>query len=212
MIGIIDFGAGNLYSAYHAFNAFSSNTQIIKSPNDITEQTIGLVLPGDGSFPFAYNSLKKAGFVDYLRTRLQLPLLGICVGFQLLFDASDEDGGSEGLGLIAGKVIRFNPTSKNEKIPHIGWNLCTSIKESKLLKGVPNKDYYYFVHSFFAIPQNRDNELMTSNYIQNFCAGVEKGNLFGCQFHPEKSHMAGWKIIENFVSFCKQSKLNQSLC
>ena len=205
MIGIIDFGAGNLYSAYHAFKSFHPDITIVKSPSEITEAIVGIVLPGDGSFPFAYNNLKRAGFVDYFKHDLEVPLLGICVGFQLLFDVSDEDGGSPGLGLISGRIKRFSSQAK-QKIPHIGWNTGKHLKASKLLNNIPNNSYYYFVHSFFPMLNNRNDQLMESHYIQPFCSAVEQNNVFGFQFHPEKSHIIGWKLIENFVSICKEYK------
>ena len=203
MIAIIDFGAGNLYSAYHAFKSFYAETKIVRSPSEICTGIRGLVLPGDGSFPAAFDCLKKSKFSQFIKNNVQIPMLGICVGFQLLFNSSDEDGGSEGLALIDGEIKKF--VSEKEKIPHIGWNNCHFNRDSPLWIGVPNSSFFYFVHSHFAIHENSraHSSVMTCHYINDFIAAVEKEKIYGCQFHPEKSHVMGWKIIENFVNICR---------
>lgn len=201
MIAIIDFGAGNLYSAYHAFKSFYDKVEIIRHAREIDNNISGLVLPGDGSFPAAFHCLKKNGFPQFIRENPQIPLLGICVGFQLLFSSSEENGGSEGLGIIPGEVKKF--TLEREKIPHIGWNNCHLIRKSPLITGIQNDSYFYFVHSYFATPLQEKNCIMSCNYGFDFTAAVQKGNTYGCQFHPEKSHDIGWKIIKNFVRLCQ---------
>ena len=201
MIAIIDFGAGNLHSAYHAFKSFYPQTNIIRHPHALGPQTRGLVLPGDGSFPFVFDRLKRNGFVRFIKENPQLPLLGICVGFQLLFSASEEDGGSEGLGLIEGEVRRF--VSQTEKVPHMGWNDCRRAHPSPLITDIPDFSYFYFVHSYFVSPLDKRDEVMRCHYTRDFAAAVQHHNVYGCQFHPEKSHATGWKIIENFVAICR---------
>lgn len=203
MIDLIDFGAGNLQSALHAFEVLKPPVRLIERPEEIRPDTRALVLPGDGSFKSAYDRLKKNGFAAYFRSeafeKSRLPLLGICVGFQLLFDYSDEDGGSEGLGLLRGKVRRF--AKKELKIPHMGWNQCRPAKASPLLEGIKENDFFYFVHSYYAEidASDKSNLLLSSDYGIPFPAAVEKGRVSGFQFHPEKSHRAGWRILENFV-------------
>ncbi len=203
MIDLIDFGAGNLQSALHAFGTLSPPVRLIRTPAEIDGQTRALVLPGDGSFKSAYETLRQNGFADYFRSndfsKSRLPLLGICVGFQLLFEHSDEDGGSDGLGLIRGQVRRF---PRNElKVPHMGWNQTHLCKKSPLLEGIRENEFFYFVHSYRAEVEEADREvvLLAADYGERFPAAVEKGLISGFQFHPEKSHRAGWRILENFI-------------
>ena len=214
MIDLIDFGAGNLQSALHAFQVLQGTktageqpVRLIEKPDEIRSGTKALILPGDGSFKSAYDRLKQNGFAEYFKSedfrKSKLPLLGICVGFQLLFDHSEEDGGSEGLGLLRGKVRRF---SKGDlKIPHMGWNQCRPAKASPLLEGIKDNDFFYFVHSYYAeIDASESSSLLLgSDYGIPFPAAVEKGLVSGFQFHPEKSHRAGWRILENFVKSLK---------
>jgi glutamine amidotransferase len=205
MIALIDFGAGNLKSAEHAFSQLGS-TRVIERPGEITGDTKALVLPGDGSFRSAYERLVETGFSDYLKNENLRPLLGICVGYQLLFDFSEEDGGSPGLSLIAGNVKKF-PRSVG-KIPHMGWNQV-AIKENKksspLIQGVQDDDFFYFVHSFYSelTPSSQSAELLSCDYGFPFCAAVEMKNISGFQFHPEKSHDLGRKLLKNFVEEVK---------
>ena len=201
MIAIIDFGAGNLYSTFHAFKSFYEKIKIVRQVREIDKNINGLVLPGDGSFPAAFHCLKKRGFIQFIKTNSQIPIFGICVGFQLLFDYSKENGGSPGLGIIPGEVKKF--TMIQRKIPHIGWNNCQLVRQSPLLQNIQNDSYFYFVHSYFATPLQKDHCIMTCNYGIDFAAAVQKDNIYGCQFHPEKSHDIGWKIIENFVKICR---------
>lgn len=213
MIDLIDFGAGNLQSALHAFQVLQGGgdqnaaVRLIEKPGQIGADTRALVLPGDGSFKSAYDRLKENGFADFFKSgdfqKSGLPLLGICVGFQLLFEHSEEDGGSDGLGLLSGRVRRFPKTDL--KIPHMGWNQCRLAKPSPLLDGIRENDFFYFVHSYYAEIDASDSAalLLTSDYGFSFPAAVEKGSVSGFQFHPEKSHRAGWRILENFVKGLK---------
>lgn len=202
MIYIIDFGAGNLLSAWHAFEACPNPCSIISSPNQICEKPSGFVLPGDGSFAYAAEEIRKRGFESLLH-ETTLPILGICVGYQLLFDFSDEDGGAKGLGLLKGQVKKF--VSEDKKIPHMGWNQCKITKPSPILEGVEDNNFFYFVHSFYPTQVEKEVVLLETDYTEIFTAGVAHKNIYGFQFHPEKSHKAGRKIIENFSNLCSQS-------
>ena len=200
MIYIIDYGAGNLKSAVHAISSYAKKSKLISTLDEITETPNGLVLPGDGSFPYAYNNLKKSGFADYIKSHSEIPLLGICVGFQLLFSFSEEEGGSEGLDLIKGRIKRF-PNNVG-KVPHMGWNKCEIKKDHAIFSGVNNNEWFYFVHSYYA--QVNEDTSMTCDYRENFCSAVIKDNIYGFQFHPEKSSTTGLKIVENFVKICEK--------
>ncbi|HMB01686.1 MAG TPA: imidazole glycerol phosphate synthase subunit HisH [Spirochaetota bacterium] len=208
MIYILDYGAGNLKSAYHAFKSNHNDTVLIDHISRLQNNVTGLVLPGDGSFPYAYHTLQKRGFVSFLRQNHAIPLLGICVGFQLLFSASTEDGGCEGLNLIKGKVVRFEQ-QKPYKIPHMGWNNILLKQQTPCTRGITDHDYFYFVHSYY--PKDVDSKavLMQTSYISSFCAAVHKKNIYGFQFHPEKSHTKGMLIIKNFINICNRYQKQQ---
>jgi glutamine amidotransferase len=201
VIYILDYGAGNLKSAYHAFQSYTEKSVIIENVSQIKSDITGIVLPGDGSFPYAFNNLKKRGFVSFIKDHRELPLLGICVGYQLLFSSSSEDGGSEGLDLIKGKVEHF--PSSPLKIPHMGWNDITLNTDTPVTKGIKTGDYFYFVHSYYPVGVDKSNVLMSCDYIVPFCAAVNSDNVYGFQFHPEKSHDQGRRIIKNFVDLCQ---------
>ncbi len=198
MITLIDFGAGNLKSAVYAFSQLAQ-TQVVEKPSEISPQTKAFILPGDGSFKAAFDRLKETGFVDFLKNDNKLPLLGICVGYQLLFNGSEEDGGSLGLGLVPGQVKRF-PTSVG-KIPHMGWNQVTLKKHSPVLEGLRNDDFVYFVHSYYSevAVQAKEAILLETNYGFSFTSAIQYKNTLGFQFHPEKSHDLGRTLLANFV-------------
>ena len=206
MVTILDFGAGNLRSAYHAIKFYDSETEIVDHSDHISRNTTALVLPGDGSFPFAFENLKKKGFVDFIRNHPELPILGICVGFQLLFTHSTEDGGSEVLDIVKGKVERFS-CPEGFKVPHMGWNHVLTSKEDSLISKDSDNKYFYFVHSYRALAENREDVSLRCNYHEDFDCGVSKGNAFGFQFHPEKSQQQGWDIISNFVRCAREKSL-----
>jgi len=208
VIYIIDFNAGNLKSAAHAFNVegknFSYESCLINSPAQIKKDPEAFILPGDGSFPFAATFLEKSGFASLLK-KSRVPLMGICVGFQLLFEYSEEHGGAPGLGLIPGKVVEFNQkcfqNEKSEcKIPHMGWNTVTFQKESPLLKNILADNHFYFVHSFYPQGVPASSCLLNAHYGVTFPAAVSHDNICGFQFHPEKSHRPGRQIIKNFIA------------
>lgn len=206
-ISIIDYGLGNLRSVVKGFEKNGNVVDIINTPKDISDAE-NLVLPGVGAFADGMEGLKKRGLIEPIKKHVKLkkPLLGICLGTQLFFSESDEFGTHQGLDLIKGRVVKFSKPNFFEKkylIPHIGWNSISFSKkfqkENKILEEVPNNSEMYFVHSFFPVPEHKENILATTTYgDQEFCSFVKKENIYGCQFHPEKSGKIGLKILENF--------------
>ena len=198
MIGIIDYGAGNISSVKNAFERVGEDAEPFSDP-DNTENYSHLVLPGVGSFRMAMEQLNSAGWTKKIQQYAQSgrPLLGICLGMQLLFDEGDEDGPSKGLGLISGNVKIMNP-DKPLKIPHVGWNRLYAMQDHPVMEGI--KDYidFYFVHSYECIPASQENILSHSDHGGRFVASVCNGSVIGMQFHPEKSQPAGLTILQNF--------------
>ena len=201
MIALIDYNVGNLKSVINAFNAIGQKIDIIKNPNELKNYQKA-ILPGVGAFGDAMKHLKQNGMNEAVLefAKKGKPLLGICLGMQLLFEKSEEFGSNEGLGLIDGKIVLFDKTKfeKPLKIPHVGWNSLNIKKESKLLKEIKNGTYLYFVHSFH-VKTDEKNIIGTTFYGYDFASTVEKGNIFGFQPHPEKSHEDGLKILKNFT-------------
>lgn len=201
MIGIVDYGVGNLASVRNAFDHLGFDAAVCKSPEQLKDFQ-RVVLPGVGSFRVAMDLLNSAGWAPVLRDYASTgrPLLGICLGMQLLFDQGDEHGPSAGLGLIPGQVIRLSPQSPN-RIPHVGWNSLSRIQSHALFRGVKPQVDFYFVHSFHCVPENDGNVIATCDYGGEFVAAVAKSNVAGMQFHPEKSQPSGMRILENFVEW-----------
>ncbi len=195
-IVIIDYGMGNLKSVGNAFAHEGFKVRISGLPGDVAGAR-GLVLPGVGAFGRAMANLEERGLISPLRERVLTgtPFLGICLGLQLLFEASEEAPGVTGLSLLPGKVARFRG---NFKIPLIGWNGLQVCRQSPLFQGVTARAYFYFVHSYYAQPREREDILALSSCGGDFPAVVGRQNLFGLQFHPEKSGREGLKIIRNF--------------
>ena len=220
IVGIIDYGAGNLYSIYHAVKKiiYEITTDVhillIKELEQIPSGLEVLIIPGDGAFPYAYKELKNRGFLDFIRAyKDQIYILGICVGFQLLFSSSEEYGGSEGINLIDGEVksLKRLVDKTNIRVPHMGWNQvnscfdshCNNSKVKKIFNHLNRQEYFYFVHSYYLEMRNilnNPNVLMTVDYGKKFPVGVMKGKTFGFQFHPEKSYHAGMQVLCNFLS------------
>ena len=199
-IGIIDYGMGNLHSVKNAFDSIGCETMISSDKNEL-KRADGLILPGVGAFPDAMSFLKRNGMDAFIKEiSADRPLLGICLGMQLLFEHGFEFSECEGLGLIAGNVVKID--HPGVKIPHMGWNEITIVNDSPLLKGVSNGDQVYFVHSYKAVVQNRQNLLATTDHGGEITAIVCKKNIFGCQFHPEKSGEIGLQILKNFKEIC----------
>lgn len=196
MIAIVDYGMGNLRSVQKAFERIGVTARIVPFPGDL-ERADGIVLPGVGAFGQAMDNLRAIGWDVALHEAVArgTPLLGICLGMQLLFESSEEMGQHAGLGMLRGEVKRFEGTLK---VPHMGWNIVRAKRASLLLRDVPDGSYAYFVHSYYCAPSDESLILATTDYGIEFPSIVGQGNVFGVQFHPEKSQHVGLKILQNF--------------
>ena len=199
MIAIIDYGVGNLFSLRSSLSYLGLDSKITGDPDEIRAAD-KIILPGVGAFGDAMQKLVDTGLVPLIREETRKkPLLGICLGMQLLFDAGYEYGCHKGLGLIPGEVRPISEViPKGLKIPHMGWNALTFQKQSKLLQNVQDGDYVYFVHSYYAA-RCAEHTIATAEYGAMLTAAVEKDNIFGCQFHPEKSGKVGLEILRAFT-------------
>ncbi len=198
MIAIIDYGVGNLFSLKSSFAAIGSEAVVTSDP-DVIAEADRLILPGVGAFEDAARKLRDTGMADVVRREAASgkPIMGICLGMQLLLDKSYEYGEHEGLGLIHGSVRPISDViDEGLKIPHIGWNLLIVKKQSPLFKYLNDGDCVYFVHSYYAA--DCDDVTAVAEYSAELTASVEKGNVFGCQFHPEKSGDVGLNILRAF--------------
>ena len=200
MIGIIDYGVGNLFSLRSSFEAIGQEV-VISGEEEVLAKADKLILPGVGAFEDAAKKLRQNGLDRFVREQVALgkPLLGICLGMQMLFERSYEYGVHEGLGLLKGEVVPMEGKLPKElKIPHIGWNQLKFVnQDSLLLSGIREGDFVYFVHSYFA-SGCEDSLAAVTDYGMPITAMVEKGNIFGCQFHPEKSGNVGLSILRKF--------------
>ena len=200
MIAIIDYGVGNLFSLTSSFAAIGAEVKVTNKKEDI-ENADRIILPGGGAFEDAAKKLRESGLVDVIKAQAAngKPLMGICLGMQLLFDKSFEYGEHEGLGFIKGNVRPITDVIPSDyKVPHIGWNALQFKKESPLFKYINNGDYVYFVHSFYAADCDKA-VTAVSEYGAELTACVEDKNIFGCQFHPEKSGEVGLNILRAFA-------------
>ena len=204
MIAILDYGAGNLRSVQLACNRLHADT-VITGDADVAMAADGLILPGVGAFADAMTALRRSGLIPALEHARDTgkPLLGICLGMQALFDGSEEGEGVAGLGFIPGFVRRL-PDDKGLKIPHMGWNDIRAEKESELLSGLPDEPYVYFVHSYACFTDDPKDVLTSTEYGVRFCSAVQRGNVFGTQFHPEKSGKVGEQILKNYLRVVEQ--------
>ena len=200
MIAIIDYDAGNLKSVEKALQFLGQECVITRAFHEI-KKADKVILPGVGSFGDAMSQLKKFELDKVIHevAAEQKPFLGICLGLQLLFEGSDESRGVSGLGILPGEIVAI-PSSPGLKIPHMGWNSLKIDPNSRLFKGIPDGSYVYFVHSYYLKAGSEDIVAATTEYGTHIHAAVEKGNLYACQFHPEKSSQTGLKILENFIS------------
>ncbi|ATW23406.1 imidazole glycerol phosphate synthase subunit HisH [Candidatus Formimonas warabiya] len=198
MIAIIDYGMGNLRSVQKGFEKVGYAAFITNDPQKALEAS-GVVLPGVGAFEDAMKNLRHTGFLDAIKqvVRQEKPLLGICLGMQLFFEESEENGVHQGLGLLSGKVVRFR-LPDDMKVPHMGWNQIRKEGDCPILHGISCGAYFYFVHSFYVAPENFDFVGAITNYGVNFASVVGRGKIFGVQFHPEKSTGPGLHILKNF--------------
>ena len=208
-IAIIDYESGNISSVINSFKKVSINQNIeikIEVTSDLKTilSSDKIILPGQGSFKNCTESLEKIkGLKDTLNEFAIIkkkPLLGICVGMQMFADVGYEETETKGLGWIAGKVSKINNQDDKYKLPHIGWNQVNIVKKSKIFKNIKNNSHLYFVHSYEFIPEDKDVVSAITEYSSNIVCSVEKENIFGTQFHPEKSDKEGLKIIENFIN------------
>lgn len=199
-LGVVDYGSGNLRSVCKAFEAVGARVRLFSSPDDLTEID-AVVVPGVGAFGDCARNLRATGLWEPLREWIAAdrPYLGICLGYQLLFESSEETPGVEGLGVLSGSVRRF--PANGLKVPHIGWNtLDLQIPGDRLYADLPADPSVYFVHSFHPVPGDESIVSATCTYGEPFAASVTRGNLSAVQFHPEKSQRNGLSILRNFVA------------
>lgn len=201
---IIDYGLGNLGSILNILHIIGERASISRNPDDILNAD-RLILPGVGSFDEGMNNLKKYGLDSAIKeaTNKGVPILGICLGMQLL-GLSSEEGVESGLGLIPFKAKKFQFEDKTLKVPHMGWDIVSIKENNDLTTGMSEEEQrFYFVHSYYAVCESDKNSMMTCDYGITFSAGVRNKNVYGVQFHPEKSHSFGIKLFENFVRIDK---------
>lgn len=201
MIAIIDYGMGNLRSVGKALEKIGETVAITSDAAQL-DRAEKIILPGVGAVGDARANLEKAGLLDpiYRAVETGKPFLGICLGFQLLFDSSQENGGVAGLGIIPGRVVRFEP-SHRLPVPHIGWNQLRFPKNrTPIFDGIAEGAFVYFVHSYYAVCDRNEDIAATTDYGIDYCSAVARGNLFGTQFHPEKSQSVGLAILKNFAA------------
>jgi glutamine amidotransferase len=199
MIQIVDYGMGNLRSVQKALERLSAPAAICTNPADLAGCD-RLILPGVGAFRDAIAELRRQGFVEPIRAHIAAgkPFLGICLGLQLLFDVSYEDGTWEGLGIIPGKVVRF-PEQSELKVPHMGWNKVAAAPGCPLFAGIPAESFFYFVHSYYVVPNDESVVAGRTGYGVTFASVVQRGKAFATQFHPEKSQKFGLQLLQNFA-------------
>jgi glutamine amidotransferase len=217
MLCIIDYGIGNLRSIEKALDAVGADVVRSDDPEDI-QRADRVVLPGVGAFGACAGEITRRGLIEPIHEAVKAgkPFLGVCIGMQLLFDASEEMGVHRGLGILPGRIVRFQPhykpapvlavgeadnmpDKKSLKIPHMGWNTVTPLRNDPFLAGLPDSAYFYFVHSYYAMPGDPSDVLCETEYGVSFPAIVQRNNVYGVQFHPEKSHDNGLAILKNFA-------------
>ncbi len=200
-IALIDYGMGNLISVSKALEYVGGKIRVVDTPSD-AEGASGVILPGVGNFGDGMEHLNRSGFVPFIRetVRRNVPFLGICLGMQMLLESSEEAPGVPGLSIFRGRVLRF--PGLGEKIPQIGWNSIRFDQDNPFLKGLRQDSFFYFVHSYYALPDDPSVTAARCTYMIDFAAALSKGNVFAAQFHPEKSQDCGLAILRNFVTIC----------
>jgi glutamine amidotransferase len=205
-ITIVDYNSGNISSVINSFNEVAKNKVNIEVTSNLNKikSSDKVVLPGQGSFKSCIKALNSVnGLVDCLNELAIInkkPLLGICIGFQMFADIGYEETETKGLGWIPGKVLKIDNQNGKYKLPHIGWNQINILKDSKIFKNIEDSSHMYFVHSYEFIPEDKSVISATTDYSSNIVCSIEKENIFGTQFHPEKSDKTGLKIIDNFIN------------
>ena len=206
MVAIIDYDAGNIKSVEKAIQFLGEEAVITREAEQILSAS-HVILPGVGAFGDAMEKLQNYGLIPVIHevVKRQIPFLGICLGLQLFFERSDETPGVEGLGILKGEIKRI-PDGEDLKIPHIGWNSLKFPNKGRLYEGLKENSYVYFVHSYYLEAKEPEIVVAETEYGTRIHASVEKGNVFACQFHPEKSSSVGLKILENFLKISKEDK------
>ena len=201
MLAVIDYGAGNIRSVMHALRHLNApDIQLVQHGGELAGAR-KIILPGVGAFAAAMDQMRERQLIEPLLNALDagVPYLGICVGMQMLFDVGEEMGEHQGLGLVAGRVLRF-PHFKDRKVPHMGWNQLALNGDAPLFRGLPALSHVYFVHSFYCAPTDESTIAATVDYGIRFAAALQRDNIYGVQFHPEKSQSAGLQILRNFLA------------
>ncbi|MRM91106.1 imidazole glycerol phosphate synthase subunit HisH [Faecalicatena contorta] len=204
MIAMIDYDAGNIKSVEKALLLLGQEVEVTGDPERILKAE-KVILPGVGAFGDAMENLKRAGLDEVIRrvAAKGTPFMGICLGLQLLFERSDEAPGAKGLGLLEGEILKI-PDQEGLKIPHMGWNSLHLEHGGRLFRGIEEQSYVYFVHSYYLKAKDESIVKASTEYSTHIHASVEKGNIFGCQFHPEKSSEVGLRILKNFVELNRE--------
>jgi imidazole glycerol-phosphate synthase subunit HisH len=199
VIAVVDYGMGNLRSVTNAFRSLGTEISVTRDGNTIREAR-ALVVPGVGAFGKCVENLTKFGLFDLIKEQIAAgkPYLGICLGMQILLESSEESPGVSGLGVVKGRVVRFQGAMK---IPHMGWNSIRIKKPGRIFDAIPDGSYFYFVHSFYPDP-SEDVAATLTDYGVRFVSSIQKDNVFASQFHPEKSQHIGLQLLRNFVSLC----------
>ncbi|WP_336331861.1 imidazole glycerol phosphate synthase subunit HisH [Pseudomonas putida] len=199
MIVVVDYGVGNIASVLNMLKRVGAKAKASNSSEDI-EQADKLILPGVGAFDAGMQTLRNSGLIGVLNEQVlnkHKPVMGVCLGSQMLGNGSEE-GSEPGLGWIDMDIVRFEKRD-GRKVPHMGWNEVNPQLQHPILTGIDQESRFYFVHSYYMLPRHAENTLLTANYDQQFTAAVVKDNIFGFQFHPEKSHKFGMQLFKNFV-------------
>lgn len=207
MITVVDYGMGNLRSVSNALEALGADFRLTQNPRDL-EEAQGIILPGVGAFGEGMENLRKLGFIDVLNEQVlkkKKPYLGICLGLQFLGRTGHEEGEHEGLGWLHGEVRLLKPDRSDCKVPHMGWNNINILKQSPILEGLEENPVFYFVHSYHLEldPAEEGSLTAIAEHGQAVTAAIQKDNIYGVQFHPEKSQGAGLLLLKNFLSLCR---------
>ena len=199
-IALVDVCSGNLRSVERALLRAGGDVKVTRDP-DVIRSAAKIVVPGQGAFGVFMRELAERGLGEALREAIAIgkPYLGICLGMQVLFDESEEQGPCAGMGIIPGRVVKLTPPQHALKVPHMGWNRVAQVAADPLLAGIDDGAYFYFVHSFHAVPDDRALLAADTEHGMRITAAVREDNVFACQFHPEKSQAVGLRLLENFV-------------